>query len=147
MRIETSGRAVLMLVTMSAPSMAQTDQHGASHELDSPGRVTVVDFAASWCVPCWKSLPHLEALAQSHPDIQFLVVSVDDREDGRDQLVGRLGLSLPVIWDGGHAIAERFRPQGMPATYVLGADGALLHEHLGYDRDTWGAFVAFLDEL
>ncbi len=85
-----------------------------SHELDSPGRVTVVDFAASWCVPCWKSLPHLEALAQSHPDIQFLVVSVDDREDGRDQLVGRLGLSLPVIWDGGHAIASAFGPKACP---------------------------------
>ncbi|HIE95356.1 MAG TPA: hypothetical protein EYQ83_21750 [Acidobacteria bacterium] len=56
----------------------------------------------------------------------------------------RLGLSLPVIWDDGHTIAERFQPQGMPATYVLGADGTLLHEHLGYDRDTWDAFVAFL---
>ncbi|MEO2197040.1 MAG: thioredoxin domain-containing protein, partial [bacterium] len=85
MRIDTSaGLAVLMLVVMAAPSAAQTDQHGASYELDRPGRITVVDFAASWCVPCWKSLPHVEALAHSYPDIQFLVVSVDDREDGRD---------------------------------------------------------------
>lgn len=141
------GLALVIVTVWSATLVAQTDQHGARHDLTNPGRVTVVDFAAAWCVPCWKSLPHLEALAARHPDIGFLVVSVDDHVDGRDQLVNKLALTVPVIWDADHVIAERFDPQAMPATFVLDARGAVIYQHLGYDQDTWAAFVDFLDGL
>lgn len=131
----------------SVPAAGQTDQHGARHDVAHPERVTVVDFAASWCAPCWKSLPHLQALAAQHPEVRFLVVSVDDRVDGRDQLVDGLSLSVPVIWDVDHDIAERFEPQGMPATFVLDPAGAIIYQHLGYDQDTWAELVDFLQSL
>ncbi|MDP6579425.1 MAG: TlpA disulfide reductase family protein [Vicinamibacterales bacterium] len=141
------GVALVIVAAWSATAVAQTDQHGVSHDLAQPGRVTVVDFAAAWCVPCWSSLPRLEALAARHPDVGFLVISVDDRVDGRDQLVSKLALTLPVIWDADHVIAERFEPQAMPATFVLDARGAIVYQHLGYDQDSWAAFVDFLDGL
>ncbi len=81
------------------------------------------------------------------PDVDVLVVSVDDKVDGRDQLVNRLGLSLPVIWDADHAIAEHFQPQAMPATFVLDAKGTIIFQCLGYDEETWGRFVHFLDRM
>ena len=139
------GLALVIVTVWSVTAGAQTDQRGVSHDLTQPGRVTVVDFAAAWCVPCWESLPQLEVLAARHSDIGFLVVSVDDREDGRDQLVNKLAPTVPVIWDTDHVIAERFAPQAMPATFVLDARGAIIYQHLGYDQDTWAALVDFLD--
>jgi thiol-disulfide isomerase/thioredoxin len=132
---------------LSVPASAQTDQFGAVHDLASPSRVTVVDFAAAWCPPCWTSLPQLQDLARRFPDVQFLVVSVDAKVEGRDQLVRRIGLTLPVIWDANHAIAERFQPQGMPATFVLDAEGSVIFEYLGYNRKVWDAFVRFLEKM
>lgn len=86
-------------------------------------------------------------MAHQYPEIRLLVISVDDREDGRDLLVERLGLTVPVIWDADHAIAERFQPQAMPATFVLDAAGTVVYQHVGYDQDTWSDFVGFLDAL
>lgn len=57
----------------------------------------------------------------------------------------RLGLSLPVIWDADHAIAERFQPEAMPATFVLDSGGEIIYHHLGYDQETWDGLVEFLD--
>lgn len=141
------GLAFVVVTLWSVPAIAQTDQHGVSHDLARPGRTTVVDFTAAWCVPCWKSLPNLEALAMRHPEVGFLVVSVDDHADGRDTLVNRLGLTLPVIWDADHAIAQRFQPEAMPATFVLNSGGAIIYQHLGYDQETWDGLVDCLDGL
>lgn len=145
--LRTVGLVAVGIALSASPSVAQTDQHGKTHDLTPPpARVTVVDFAASWCIPCWKSLPRLQALAAQMPDVEFLVVSVDDEVDGRDQLVSRINLTLPVIWDENHQLAERFAPQGMPATFVLDAEGSVIYQHLGYDQDLWNEFVRFLED-
>lgn len=146
--VGTLGMAAVAFFVCVAPVMAQTDQTGRTYDLSRPpNRITVVDFAAAWCQPCWKSLPHLQALATRMPEVDVLVVSVDEKVQGRDQLVERIGLTLPVIWDADHAIAEQFQPQAMPATFVLDTEGTLVYSHLGYDRETWDTFVEFLDRM
>ena len=144
----TLGVAAVAWVVCVAPAVAQTDQSGRTYDLSQPpARITVVDFAAAWCQPCWKSLPHLQSLATRMPEVDVLVVSIDEKVDGRDQLVDRIGLTLPVIWDANHAIAEQFKPQAMPATFVLDTDGTVIYSHLGYDQETWDTFVRFLDRM
>lgn len=123
-----------------------TDQFGRGHALDGSG-YTVVDFAASWCEPCYDALPRLSALAGEHPEVRFLVVSVDDDVEGRDRLVEDLDLGLPVIWDENHGMIERFRPKGFPATYVLNAAGEVVYHHVGYNKKKWRAFVDVVTRL
>lgn len=122
------------------------DQFGRRHDVrNSTGQITVVDFAASWCAPCRRTLPRLEAFAREHPAVRVLVVSVDERREGRDQLVATLRVTLPVLWDEGHALARRFKPPAMPTTFVLSPQGEILHTSVGSGRKEWEELVRVVE--
>lgn len=144
-------RAALLLALALALSTAgplaavETDQHGVAQAWTGPSAgYTVLDFAASWCTPCWSVLPRLEKFAAEHPGIRVVAVSVDDEVSGRDLLVSRLKLTIPVLWDEKHRIAERYRPDGMPYTVVLDPSGKVVYHHTGSAQKDWDAMVAFL---
>ena len=109
--------------------------------------MTVVDFAASWCAPCWRSLPELQKLAKAHPDMRFLVVSVDESAQGRDKLVRQLELGLPVLWDEDRSIAEHYRPKAMPTTVVVDEKGQVLGTFEGSGKESWQGLVALVERL
>ena len=123
------------------------DQLGRSHDLTAADTLTVVDFVAAWCEPCYQALPEIKRLARQYPAVRFLVVSVDEEISGRDRLVEDLGLEMPVIWDAGHELIGKFRPRGFPATYVLGPKGDVLYQHVGFDNEKWQSLVNALSEL
>lgn len=136
-----------LFVLMSGTALAaETDQKGAVHAWAGPSSgYTIVDFAASWCRPCWAVLPRLQTFASAHPDIRVLVVDVDDTVKGRDALVEKLKLTLPVLWDETHRIAEHYHPEGMPATFVLDPEGHVVYKHVGSGKKEWDAMVTFLE--
>ena len=134
------------LIAQHAP--VASDQFGKAHRADELGdSLVVLDFAASWCKPCWKALPRLEALAAERPSLRVLVVSQDEDRRGRDRLVRKLALTVPVLWDEGHRWAARFQPEGMPTTMILDGDGKVLHRHSGSSERGWRDFIAVLDRL
>ncbi len=143
-----SALAVLVLLVITLPLLAEgSDQFGRRHDLAGGERYTVIDFAASWCQPCYRTLPELEALAARTPGVRFLVISVDDEASGRDRLVEDLELRLPVIWDEDHGLIERFRPRGFPATYVLAPGGEVVYQHTGTSKKKWRALVDVVERL
>lgn len=137
--------SVCSLAAVAGPKLE--DQHGMPFEFDAfidqnEGYV-ILDFAASWCKPCYKALPKLQQFAESHPEFKVLVISEDEKPEGRDKIVADLGLRLPVIWDAKHHLAERFQPEGFPATYILNAAGDVVYQHIGFNAKTWDEFVGF----
>ena len=137
-----------MLLLASLAAVAQeTDQGGVAHSWKGASKsYTVIDFAASWCRPCWDVLPKLQSFAAAHPDIRVLVVSVDDKVTGRDALVTKLALTLPVLWDEKKQIASHYRPEGMPSTFVLDPSGTIVYRHVGSGKKQWDEMVAFLEK-
>ncbi len=114
-----------------APVFALPDLAGES--IASDGRVgpTIVTFWASWCAPCLAELPLLDAL---HRDLggrgAVLAVNEDTSLRRPEQLVARLGLTMPVLRDDG-SVASAYSPPAMPTTYLVGPDGRVESVHVG----------------
>lgn len=138
--------ATLAPLRAAEPSAA-LDQHGRGHAWRGPtGRLTLLEFAASWCAPCRQTLPRLEAFARRHPDLRVLTVSVDERREGRDELVASLGLTLPMLWDEDYRIAEHYRPQAMPSALLISPTGEVLYTALGSRTADWNELVRRVEQ-
>ena len=89
------------------------------------GRVLVVDFFAAYCRPCQRALPALEALHEARPDVEIVGVSLDDGPEGALAMINRHHLTFPVIHDGEHVLAGRFRVTELPTSFVADARGSV----------------------
>lgn len=91
------------------------------------GRVVIVNFWASWCSPCRRELPKLDALHREwrSQGASVLAVSIDDdaRNAGRFVRSGRL--SMPIACDGPQGLARQLNLRHVPATIVLDRDGRI----------------------
>ena len=139
---------VLLFLFHNVTLSAQSDQFGTVHEPQiKADTLTVVDFAASWCQPCLKSLPKLQKLSLQYPKIQFLVISVDETQEGRDHLVQRTKLELPVVWDQNHSWAKFYDPKGMPSLFIVNPSGKIIYSHVGFNREKWDHFLTEFKKL
>lgn len=140
--------SLLLIVAGPLAAAQPVDQHGASQPWrGSDDQYTIIDFAASWCLPCWDTLPKLEAFADANSRFKVIVVSVDDKESGRQELISGLELSLPVLWDSDYQIAEQFEPEALPATFVLAPGGEIVYRHVGSSSEDWRELIAYLTTL
>ena len=72
-----------------------------------PGKITIIDYWATWCVPCKKLAPKLEAFAASRPDVVLKKVDLTELETQRAYLPGVPGLPVVDIYDESGALVER----------------------------------------
>jgi cytochrome c biogenesis protein CcmG/thiol:disulfide interchange protein DsbE len=89
------------------------------------GRWVLVNFWASWCIPCRQEAPALEAFQRRHGKRDFTVLGIDSRDlsgDGR-AFVRRFGLSYPQLRDGGGAAAHDFGTTGVPENFLVDPRG------------------------
>jgi thiol-disulfide isomerase/thioredoxin len=136
-----------MLLGSFMPCLGQTHPQSLDAFLEQAEGYVILDFAASWCKPCYRALPHLQAFAESHPKFSVLVISEDKDARSRDKMIRDLKLNLPVLWDSDHAIAERFNPKGFPATYILNKKGEVVYDHIGFNAKLWEDFVEKAEAL
>lgn len=118
-----------------APELGLADINGRTLRLaDLRGKVVVVDFWASWCAPCRESFPFWNGLQRRYASQGLVVVGVSvDRELSNVRtFLRRNPASFRVVHDGGHAIADRYRPSTMPSTFLIDKRGVVRLVHRGF---------------
>lgn len=117
-------------VLEQAPATPKGDR---APEVIAAGKVTVVHFFASWCAPCKKSIPELDALYAKHSGrVAAVGIGEDDDESDMRAFVASEHASFTVLFDSAKAKAGRWKPATMPTTYVVDKHGMLRYTHAGY---------------
>jgi peroxiredoxin len=92
---------------------------------DLRGKVVLLNFWASWCVPCREEMPAMEKLYQEFKQKNFVVlaVAVKDRKQDAVDFVKELKLSYPIALDPDAQVGTLYGAWGLPATYLIGPKG------------------------
>ena len=88
-----------------------------------PGKVTVIDFWATWCGPCLHAMPALDAFARRHPEIDVFAINLDDPGQAR-ALFDEAHYVLTLLADDG-ATSERYGVTVIPHTVLIDRTGRL----------------------
>lgn len=113
---------------MKLPLLGQ-DKSMSLADLNGP---VVVDFWASWCIPCRKSLPALMKLEKEFPKLHFVTVTIDDQESKALKFYKMLGLDLKTLHDQKKQLASALDVGGMPSLYIFNAQGEIVFKKEGY---------------
>ncbi len=121
--------------TREAPQFVLPDLVGGGGVVrlaDHRGTPVVLNFWASWCVPCRNEMPALERVSDEFAgEVAFLGVDHQDVRDDGLALVREAGVRYPSGFDPEGRIASSFGLRGMPTTVFIGANGEVLATSLG----------------
>lgn len=127
------GKPVAFCDFKSLDSSASTDTTSLK------GKVIYIDFWASWCAPCAKSFPFLNALEKEYGDRGLVVlgVSVDEKVTDAQTFLKRHPAVFKLAIDSNGTCPKAFGVAGMPSSYLVDRHGIVREVHLGFrEEDT-----------
>ena len=106
---------------------------GTAVSLDSlRGRPLVLNFWASWCVPCVHEHPTLlRAARQYGQEVRFLGILYEDTETDAQAFLAEHGVAFPSLVDPGGRTAIAYGLGGVPETYFIDAQGRVISKYVG----------------
>lgn len=113
------------------------------HLRDLQGKVVLVNFWATWCPPCRKEMPDLDALYDKFKDQGFVVLAISDEEVAKvAPFIGDRKISYPVLLDPGRKVNDLFIVEGIPKSFVYDRSGKMVAQSI--DMRTRSQFVEML---
>lgn len=101
---------------------------------DYDDKVVYIDFWASWCAPCRRSLPLYESLKKRLPesDVAIVAINLDEEAEPALEFLGKHPVSYTVLHDPAGTTAEQWRIPAMPTSFLLGRDHRVIKVWAGF---------------
>jgi thiol-disulfide isomerase/thioredoxin len=124
---------ILVVVSLLAVTAVKADESTLALS-DYRGKVVVVDFWASWCVPCRRSFPWLIEMQEKYGQEGLVVIGVNMDADAADaeSFLRDYPVNFRIVKDPDGVLAREYDVIAMPSSYVIGRDGETATRHLGF---------------
>jgi len=101
---------------------------------ETTGKITLIDFWASWCAPCKVSFPIYAQLHTSYyaRGLIIVAVSADENRAAFDAFIRKAAPPFTALRDTGHELASIVKVPAMPTCYLLSRDGRVRFVHQGF---------------
>ena len=135
----------------AAPNFTLTGIDNKNYTLrDYKGEVVVLNFFATWCVPCRSEIPELEAKVwQVYRDRGVVILGIDLRESSEKakRLVSDMGITYPVIIDSTGEVGQLYEVHIIPYTFILDEAQHVQHTSLGYSPRSFDEMIKKIESL
>jgi cytochrome c biogenesis protein CcmG/thiol:disulfide interchange protein DsbE len=110
-----------------SPVLPKLDEAGNGSLKEYRGKWVLVNFWASWCIPCRDEAPALEQFQKEHGSNRFTVLGIDtqDLSDDGTKFARQFKLSYPQLHDGNGNTGHEFGTTGVPENYLIKPNGTL----------------------
>jgi peroxiredoxin len=130
-----------------APSFTLPARGGSTIQLSQfKGQVVMINFWASWCVPCRQEMPLLETIYKKYKPLGFTLIGVNVEPDQKDaeSFLKQTPVSFPVLFDAKSQVSGLYNVQVMPTTVFIDRKGNVRLVHQSYQP---GAENLYLDQI
>ena len=118
-----------------APEFAleRLDGEGSLALSSLAGKAVVLNFWASWCIPCKEEAPFLEQVWRENRDRGLVVVGLDAKDFRQDarRFARRFELTFPIVYDGPGDVLDEWGVTGFPESFVLDREGRVVEAFVG----------------
>ena len=136
------------MLNQPAPGFTLKDIHGKTVSLsDYAGKIVVIDLWATWCQPCIASFPAMQLMVKKHPEVAFLFIAVQEKDKNPlpkvKAFIEKNNYPFTVLIDEPvtagsfqYKVLNSYKPNGIPAKYIIDSKGMLRFVTSGFDTDT-----------
>jgi thiol-disulfide isomerase/thioredoxin len=133
-------------VQLQAPVIDSLAPNFRLQLMDLRGKTVMVNFWATWCIPCRMEMPLIEEYYQRYsPDLVVLAVNADEPPEDVKLFVDDLQLSFEILLDPGSRIDHLYQVRAFPTTFFVDKDGMIRFQHIGLLQEN--QLAAYLEEI
>jgi thiol-disulfide isomerase/thioredoxin len=112
-------------------------------------QVVYVDFWASWCIPCKKSFPWMNAMHQKYKNqgLKIIAINVDEDSADADKFLANTPADFTILRDPKGKLAKQYKLIGMPSSLLFDTQGKLVSRHVGFKKSKIESYEAEFKKL
>jgi peroxiredoxin len=112
------------------------------------GKIVMINFFATWCGPCNLELPVLQkniwSKYKDYPDFRLIIIGREHNEQEVKDFVAKKNFTMPFGPDPTREIFKLYATQYIPRNYIIGKDGKIIFQSMGYSEDDFKKLEDFL---
>lgn len=98
------------------------------------GKVVIVDFWASWCVPCRRSFPWMNDMHDKYTadGLVIIAVNLDRSAEDAARFLAQYPAKFEIVYDPTGKLAKKYGVEVMPSSIIIGRNGEMIERHAGF---------------